>query len=81
MRERITFTAEDKAIARELLAACPIPRDRLPYTNDFEELYLAFVTKTGRIGASGNTTFQRATFWRLLSSAAKAGGLAKRVKG
>lgn len=65
------FTATDKAIARDLLKACPLSRDRLPYTQEFEGLHDAFRNLTGRqIG--------RDVFWRLLSSAAKVGGMAKR---
>ena len=64
------FTDADKAVARQLLANCPIPRDRLPYTPDFETLYAAFLSQTGR-------QIERAVFWRLLSSAAKQGGLAR----
>lgn len=65
------FSDADKALARALLLVCETPRDRLPYTAEFESLYEAFLRKSGRqIG--------RDTFWRLLSSAAKAGGLAKR---
>ena len=70
----MNFTPQDKALARELLRQCPVPRDRLPYTPDFEALYAEFTI------ASGGRMIGRDVFWRLLSSAAKAGGLAKRRK-
>ena len=67
----MNFAESDKAVARKLLEACPVSRDRLPYTSDFEQLYDAFRNATGR-------QIERDVFWRLLSSAAKQGGLAKR---
>ncbi len=68
---RITFTESDKAVARELLADCPLPRDRLPYTTEFDDLHERFRIRTGK-------TLANSVFWRLLSSAAKVGGLSKR---
>ena len=70
----MNFTPPEKALARLLLKQCPVPRDRLPYTPEFEALYTEFIY------ASGGRMIGRDVFWRLLSSAAKAGGLAKRRK-
>lgn len=69
-RIRVTFTDDDRAIAFALLKACQIPRDRLPYTPDFERLYEEFRRQSGR-------DIDRCVFWRLLASAAKRGGLAR----
>lgn len=64
------WTPNEMAAARQLLEASPIPRDRLPYTPEFEEMYERF-----RPFAMGDVS--RSEFWRLLMSAAKKGGLAK----
>jgi hypothetical protein len=69
---RVTFTDDDKATARALLKACPVPRDRLPYTSEFEQLWLEFNRQSRR-----ECDMPRDVFWRLLSSAAKQGGLAR----
>lgn len=73
MGEHLRFTTQDKALARKLLDECPVPRDRLPYTMTFEELWLNFNHASTR-----HEDLPRDQFWRLLSSAAKQGGLAKR---
>jgi hypothetical protein len=75
MGEHLHFRPEDKALARELLAACPVSRDRLPYTMEFESLWLEFNRKSRR-----ERDLPRDVFWRLLSSSAKLGGLAKRKR-
>lgn len=69
----LRFTDHDKLIARELLLACHLSRDRLPYTEEFEVLHRDFAERTGR-------QIDRSTFWRLLSGAAKVGGLAKNTR-
>lgn len=69
-RIRVTFDPADRDLAWTLLRDCDVPRDRLPYTPEFEALYEIFLARGGR-------RIDRATFWRLLSSAAKQGGLKK----
>src|SRR5437016_1839358 len=73
MGEHLHFRPEDKALARELLAACPLSRDRLPYQPEFDALLAEFNRRSGQ-------TMGAAVFWRLLSSSAKLGGLAKRKR-
>lgn len=70
-RLRVTFDTADRDLAWTLLRDCDMPRDRLPYTPEFETLYECFLARSGR-------QIDRAAFWRLLSSAAKQGGLSKR---
>lgn len=67
----LKFNEIEKQYARKLLADCVIPRDRLPYTAHFEFLYKQFSDAFKRQELTRNQ------FWRLLSSAAKQGGLAK----
>lgn len=64
------WTEEDKQIAWGLLKHCSVPRDELPYTEVFDQLRATFTDRTGR-------NLDPHSFWRLLCSAAKRGGLAK----
>lgn len=67
---RTKYSEEVRALVRDLLANAP-PRDALPYTRDFDELKAQFE-------GSQNTTIEDVDFWRMLSSIAKDGGLAKK---
>lgn len=42
------ISAQALEIAAKLVASSPKPLDRLPYTDDFEEVYRAFVVRLGR---------------------------------
>jgi predicted AAA+ superfamily ATPase len=54
-----------------LLNDCELPRDALPYTEEFDRLKARFERKR-------QTTIKDVDFWRMLSSIGKGGGLAKK---
>ena len=73
-----TKTKEHVDLAHSLLKALGIPRDNLPYTTEFNDLYAEFIRRRGGIDwldSTGEPT--RNEFWKLLCSAAKKGGLSK----
>jgi hypothetical protein len=61
---------QERDYCRSLLLACPTPRDRLPYTPEFDELLGHFRRRFP------NRKITENEFWRLLASAAKQGWLA-----
>lgn len=67
----------DKQLAKSLLLASRIPRDQLPYTPKFDEMYRDFCCD--RLWSQ--ETMSQHEFWRLLCSVAKKGGCATKVKG
>jgi hypothetical protein len=76
MAKRSSFTDQQKATARRLLDECGIPRDQLPYTTDFYRLHGQYCDAMKILPSMLDYN----TFWRLLSSAAKKGGLARQRK-
>lgn len=73
MPRPIPFRAADKAVIRELFARQPYPRDRLPYTRAFDELFAEFVRRTGRLSA------QLCHVWHAITAMdRKPGGLPKK---
>ncbi len=63
------YPAEVQSAVIDLLAECPIPRDALPYTDEFTGLKSQFEGRTG-------LTMEDAEFWQALSSIGKGGGAA-----
>ncbi len=59
---------ESRATVAALLSECPIPRDALPYTDEFARLKPRYEARHGPLTDAG--------FWRMLSNAGKKGGLA-----
>ena len=66
----------DKQLANGLLLAAKIPRDQLPYTPKFDEMYRDFCTE--RLWSE--ETMSQFEFWRLLCSVAKQGGCSVKTK-
>ena len=66
----------DKQLAKGLLLEAKIPRDQLPYTPEFDEMYRKFCAE--RLWTQ--ETMPQHEFWRLLCSVAKQGGCATKVK-
>jgi len=65
---------EHVELAHDLLKGCGIPRDNLPYTEEFIGLHIAFCLRM----EGEKPTYNE--FWKLLCAAAKKGGLAKEPK-
>ena len=59
-------SVEEKNVVEKLLSATSTPRDALPYTNEFDDLFASFKKSTER-------KLQKYEFWRMLSSVAKSG--------
>ena len=67
---------EREAVVNSLVGvykAIGVPADRLPYTDEFEALYLEFVMQIGE-------QFTRAECWFLLANARKRGLLPRLVR-
>ncbi len=65
---RTKYSEDDKALVLALLADCELPRDALPYTEEFERLKAKFEKER-------KTTIKDVDFWRMFSSIGKGGGL------
>jgi predicted AAA+ superfamily ATPase len=70
-KTRTKYSAEVKSAISKLLAECELPRDALPYTEEFDRLKEAFEKYQ-------KTKIEDADFWRMLSSIGKGGGLARK---
>ena len=70
-KDSAKYSDEIKAAVRRLLSECSLPRDALPYTDEFTRLKIAFRSDTGQELAD-------AEFWQCLSSIGKGGGLARK---
>lgn len=68
---RVKYPEEVKSLVLGLLNDCELPRDALPYTEEFDRLKARFERKR-------QTTIKDVDFWRMLSSIGKGGGLAKK---
>ncbi len=68
---RTKYTAEEKAAILALLADSKLPRDALPYTDEFDKLKQRFEKKQ-------KATITDLDFWRMMSSVGKGGGLGKK---
>lgn len=69
---RTKYSDEEKSLVLGLLADTTLPRDALPYTDEFDKLKAAYEKRR-------KTKIKDADFWRMVSSIGKGGGLAKRV--
>ena len=68
---RTKYSEDEKLVILGLLADTELPRDALPYTEQFDKLKAAFEKKF-------RATIKDVDFWRMLSSIGKGGGLAKK---
>lgn len=68
---RSKYSEAEKALALTLLAQSKLPRDSLPYTDEFDRLRAEFNKKQ-------KAAVKDVDFWRMLSSIGKGGGLAKK---
>lgn len=70
---RFRLSAPQQRCLRDLYAASPRTVDDLPYTEDFESLFVQFVARTG-------LTLTRHDFWRALSSLRKKRSLPRKER-
>ena len=62
---------KQQAVVKQLLATATLPRDALPYTEEFGRLKQRFEEASGR-------SIKDADFWRILARVGKRGGLAQK---
>ena len=65
---RVKYAEAVRSLVFGLLDECELPRDALPYTEEFDRLKARFERKQ-------KTTMTELDFWRMLSSIGKGGGL------
>lgn len=70
---QVRLNREHQLTLRTLYAASPRTVDDLPYTEDFESLFVQFVARTG-------LTITRHDFWRALSSLRKKRSLPRKER-
>ncbi len=70
---RVILKPEHKSILIDLYTRTRKTVDDLPYTDEFEELYTAFIARSGR-------TLTRHDVWRALSSQRKAKRLVRKER-
>jgi predicted AAA+ superfamily ATPase len=68
---RAKYPEAVKSLVLGLLDECELPRDALPYTEEFDKLKVWFEREQ-------KATIEDVDFWRMLSSIGKGGGLAKK---
>jgi len=68
---RTKYSEDEKSVTLGLLADTELPRDALPYTDQFNKLKTAYEKKQ-------KTTIKDVDFWRMMSSVGKGGGLGKK---
>lgn len=62
-----------RQVIADLYNQCPLSRDELPYTDEFDTLHRRFCEQTGR-------QLSKHEFWRALSSIGKGAGLKTKVR-
>lgn len=67
------LSSAHREIIAALYSACPLTRDDLPYTSEFDSLYDAFVAQTGK-------QLTKHEFWRALASIGKGTGLKRKQR-
>lgn len=72
MPQGVRISPTEGAILRQLLAGATLPRDALPYTDEFQKLKRHFTKRTKRV-------FDDVDFWRILARVGKRGGLARKA--
>jgi hypothetical protein len=70
---RLSLTRQQKEVLIDLYARAKRTADDLPYTDEFEALYTAFIARTG-------LTLTRHDVWRGLSSQRKASRLIRKER-
>ncbi|MBU0637633.1 MAG: hypothetical protein KKB50_02115 [Planctomycetes bacterium] len=70
---RLNISNAHKEVLAELYKQTRLTVDRLPYTDEFEKLYTAFVERTGR-------ALTRNEVWRALASVRKRSGLVRKER-
>lgn len=70
---RLTLQSTHRDLLIELYTRTQKTVDELPYTEEFESLYTAFIARTG-------LTLTRHDLWRALSSQRKASRLVRKVR-
>lgn len=70
---KVQLKDSEKVILSELYKSTTRTVDDLPYTDEFEKLYVSFVARSG-------SELSRHDFWRALSSARKARKLVRKER-
>ena len=61
------YPEDVRALIRDMLSNCELPRDALPYSETFAKLRTQFETQQ-------QTSIEEVDFWRMVSNIAKDGG-------